>query len=158
MLAATADAADPQVSSLVQVIYASAASHEFSSQELAELLGKARQNNAKRQVTGILFYKDQSFLQVLEGPEHEVNKVYQRISQDSRHNRVTLLLKRNLERRNFGEWRMGFVKNRAENDNLAGFVDYFGRQSFVRLVGDYQRVEELMQGFRDGLWRQHVSD
>ena len=48
----------------------------MSSEELAEILRIARENNAAHDISGMLVYHGGSFLQVLEGPEGAVNSLY----------------------------------------------------------------------------------
>jgi hypothetical protein len=63
-------------SKLIQCIYASAAGRAFDTEELAQLLKVARDNNAKLGLTGMLLYAEGSFFQVLEGPAQVVDALY----------------------------------------------------------------------------------
>jgi hypothetical protein len=54
---------------MFRIVYVSAASEPFSDQQLKELLQKSRQNNVAAGITGMLLYKDGTFMQTLEGPE-----------------------------------------------------------------------------------------
>jgi hypothetical protein len=54
---------------MFHVIYASAASHLLTKAELQAMLQETRETNVQVGVTGMLLYKDGSFLQVLEGDE-----------------------------------------------------------------------------------------
>jgi len=107
---------------LIHLIYASSATRLMSSDELTELLKKSRENNAKREITGMLLYRNGNFVQVLEGPESEVNAVYEIIKKDPRHHDVTLILKRPIEKRDFGEWEMGF--NGVQDKDIAGYSNF----------------------------------
>ena len=53
--------------SIYQLVYISAANHEFTEKELHELLSKARKNNESYGITGMLLYHQGSFIQALEG-------------------------------------------------------------------------------------------
>jgi hypothetical protein len=50
---------------MFHIVYASSALQLFTKPELQTLLEKARQNNAKLNVTGMLLYKDGNFMQAL---------------------------------------------------------------------------------------------
>ena len=50
-----------------QLVYVSAATHAFTKSELLELLNKARANNQRLGITGLLLFKDGDFIQLLEG-------------------------------------------------------------------------------------------
>lgn len=136
---------------LVQVIYASSALAAFTPRDLSELLAKARANNEACGVSGLLVYVEGSFLQVLEGAQDDVSLLYQSITRDSRHGNCRLLLRSEIEEREFGEWSMGFVDPRMVASELAGYVDM--QAGLSHLVQDTQRTKDTLVKFRDGAWR-----
>lgn len=93
---------------LSQLLYASRATHPLSDAELQDLLTLARVNNARLGVTGLLLYCDQSFLQVLEGEEATLTRLYEAIARDPRHTELRLLARGPLVERRHAEWCMGF--------------------------------------------------
>ena len=126
--------------------------------ELRDLLSKARANNKGLGVTGILLYHKQSFFQVLEGHDENVNPLFDQIALDPRHSRVLLLLRKQIEHRNFGDWSMGFIDMEHKAINLPGFVKLLeAKSSFLDLKGDSNLVGRLIDGFQDGQWRQSVQ-
>jgi len=142
----------------IQLIYASAATNLFTPAELRELLRLARIKNQGLDITGMLLYHEGSFLQVLEGPESAVNPLLAAIEQDRRHNKVVLLLRREIKERNFADWKMGFVDVAAQSQSLPGFRDYFKtHNSFLDLLGDPKAVERVVEGFHEGRWRQFIE-
>ena len=143
---------------ITQLVYASAATVEFSSEDLDTLLEGARKNNATLGVTGMLLFKDGSFFQVLEGEADVVKALYDKISLDKRHNNVLMLSNQIIEERNFGEWSMGFVRDQKEIQQLPGFVDFFASShtTFVDLQGDSKRINQILDGFRRGRWRRQA--
>jgi len=143
---------------LIQLIYVSAALKLFAPAELRELLRLARIKNQRLDVTGMLLYHQGSFLQVLEGPASAVNPLLETIGEDQRHHKLMLLLRREIEARNFADWKMGFVDVAAQAQALPGFRDYFkSHSSFMDLMGEPQTVERVVDGFRDGQWRQYIA-
>ena len=93
---------------LVFLLYVSSAVTEFTQADLLELMRKSSGNNAKRNVTGMLLFKDGNFMQVLEGPEAAVKEVHDIISRDPRHKGLITLLKGQQKERQFPNWSMGF--------------------------------------------------
>jgi hypothetical protein len=89
-------------------MYASSASHLMSADELVHLLRQCRENNAPREITGMLLYSDGNFLQVLEGPDAAVDSLLKTIGRDPRHKGMMELLRGELTERQFSEWSMGF--------------------------------------------------
>ena len=101
------------------LIYASSAVKPFSQSELFELLETCRENNTKLGITGMLLYKDGNFMQLLEGEETPVRRLYDKISHDSRHRGEITLLHGFQTDRQFPVWSMGFrdLSRAAETDN-----------------------------------------
>ena len=152
---------ESQEEQLTQLVYVSAACVPFNDEQLDELLAIARRNNGELDVTGVLLYQDGTFFQVLEGAPEAVQALYGKIERDPRHNNVLLLARRMVGERNFGEWRMGFVRERRDIEELPGFVNFFERstvaRTFMDLHGDADRIREILEGFRRGRWRREAA-
>lgn len=65
--------------------------------------------NAGAGITGALMFTEKNFAQVLEGPHHEVATLMERITGDSRHTGVTVVLEDWIEKRLFAEWNMAYL-------------------------------------------------
>ena len=88
---------------MFSIVYVSSAVQPFSQSELIALLESCRKNNAAAGVTGMLLYKEGSFMQVLEGEQTNVQQVFAKIARDPRHAGVSVLLKQNLAARDFDD-------------------------------------------------------
>lgn len=77
--------------------------------EIARILEASKRNNAAAGVTGVLLFSGAAFTQVLEGEAAALERVYDRISQDLRHQQFELLQVTEIDRRAFGAWSMGYV-------------------------------------------------
>lgn len=144
---------------MIQLAYASAATRPFSTQELSELLRKARENNEARGITGLLVHHAGSFFQVLEGEDQIVDEVFHNIKQDPRHDRVMQVMRCEIEERDFKQWRMGFYEANARDLlQMKGFSEFF-QKGFERRPGsvDASRARQLLLAFRDGKWHQNVQ-
>lgn len=75
--------------------------------EINDLIGTCNRNNGRLNVSGLLHYNGDHFLQVLEGGRVEVSALYHRISRDSRHTNIILLGASDVRERMFAEWSMG---------------------------------------------------
>ena len=143
---------------LYQLIYVSTAVQPFGAGELADLLRHARRTNQARGLTGMLLFHEGSFLQVLEGPKHEVLKLYARIERDPRHVTSRVLLRGEIEERSFGGWAMGFYQTRPESvAELAGFRDVVQRDLAEHVRRDPDRARRALLAFRGEGWSRHVS-
>lgn len=108
---------------MFQVLYTSEAGHAFTRDDLALLLTCARQRNAAADLTGMLVFAQNRFLQVLEGRAENVLATFDRIEVDPRHTNITTLFRGNASAgRSFAEWSMGFHLIAGAEDLPPGFV------------------------------------
>lgn len=140
---------------MLQIIYASAATRKISSEELRDILIKARANNEALGVSGMLVYDDGSFIQVLEGPSEAVSALVERIKGDPRHTQFRLLSRRDIEAREFGEWSMGFADTSTETAGLDGFAVH--GPELKLMISDGTRARQVFEQFYDGAWRQSAA-
>jgi len=90
---------------LTQLIYSSKP-FGFDDTILSQILLTARRNNANAHVTGCLICRGDLYLQLLEGPDEAINRLYDSILQDDRHLEVTRRMERETDTRLFGAWAM----------------------------------------------------
>lgn len=90
------------------IIYVSTATREMDGGTLRAILKTSREYNAIHGITGLLFYKEGRFMQLLEGDEADVRKLYRSIVRDERHHKVTTLLEGVESERFFPGWAMAF--------------------------------------------------
>ena len=129
------------------LVYASAGVSEWSPSEVEEMLLRFREKNAQLNITGLLLYKDGSFLQALEGEESVVRELYQRIAIDPRHQQVTLLLEVPIEERSFPDWSMGLrVLSSREANPKEGVKDF--QQAFDAMQ-DHNDILDFLRSFSD---------
>jgi hypothetical protein len=140
---------------VIQLIYRSAAQTSLSQRELADLLTRARTKNAALGLTGMLLYDAGSFLQVLEGEREPLLALYARILLDPRHTDITKLLDREIDERQFGDWKMGFVSVTGLRDALPGYSEFLQLHGEAASSGN-QALRVLSQ-FRDGRFRSQVE-
>ena len=95
---------------LFKIVYCSRATKLPSSTELNALLIQARNFNSANGITGILLYKDGSYLQYIEGEQEVINQLYTSIKRDQRHYNVKTLVSGKIEQRVFHNWHMGFYE------------------------------------------------
>ena len=140
---------------MYQVIYASAAAVPFSESDLSTLLLRARANNQRLGITGLLLYHEGSFLQALEGDEGAVGALFSTISGDKRHDHIVMLLARELDERYFAGWQMGFVSTSSIAKTLPGFSDYLRHRGEPGARAD--AAARVLSAFREGRFRNHVK-
>jgi hypothetical protein len=99
---------------LRQVVYISSATQQFSPEALEELLARARANNERSGITGILLYHDLSFLQIIEGTRDDVDRLMARIRRDPSHSSMRIVQDDSICERDFKSWAMAFRIANAE--------------------------------------------
>jgi hypothetical protein len=100
--------ADLLDTSTFHILYRSQAIGHPTRNELQAILDWSIAYNAQHQLTGLLLYSDQQFVQLLEGPEAAVRLLYARIQQDTRHAQIVTLSDGPGPARLFAEWQMAF--------------------------------------------------
>ena len=107
---------------LWSLTYTSAAARLPTRAELERLMVRARARNQREAITGVLLYYNGSFLQCLEGPEANLQRVYAAICADPLHRRVTELVREPITQREYREWSMAlcFISGdpRGQGDEL----------------------------------------
>ncbi|MEO7214358.1 BLUF domain-containing protein [Mucilaginibacter sp.] len=104
------------------LIYSSYATQPLNDEDLKDLLDKARRRNIFKSVTGVLFYFEGKFIQLIEGEENAVKLLYAAIYNDPRHRNLQLHKEGAISKRNFPDWTMAFKPiSSAEVDGALGF-------------------------------------
>ena len=116
-----------------RLVYVSAASQPFSSADLLTLLSKARTNNQRLGVTGMLLFKDGDFLQLIEGESIAVQSVFATIRADRRHRNITVILEEEGGPRIFEDWSMRFRNlNDPQVHATPGYSHYLNTPSIAK--------------------------
>jgi Sensors of blue-light using FAD len=106
------------------LVYSSIASVGLSEDDLRDILQSSQLRNADLNLTGMLLYCNGKFLQVLEGKKEDVNSLFYKISRDTRHRDLSVLLEGTIGERNFKNWSMGFKSlDVASAREISGFED-----------------------------------
>lgn len=93
---------------MICLVYISSANYMINEREIVSIVNAARINNEKAGITGILLYNNGNFMQLIEGKDDVIKKLYDKISADPRHHTIKLLLREQITHRNFDGWQMGY--------------------------------------------------
>jgi hypothetical protein len=113
---------------LIELSYVSEATNDMGILGLMNLLEDAVHKNKRNGITGVLFYDNRIFGQIVEGYPQHVELIWKAISADPRHSKVQVLDINSLQKRRFSNWSMKFYGS----DEIS------------------QYVPELKMGLRDG--------
>jgi hypothetical protein len=126
---------------IVQLVYASDLPSE-SPIDLENLLVTARARNKKSHVTGYLCFRNNSFLQVLEGTPAAVSAIFSSIANDRRHSNVVLLGYERVVCRRFSTWSMGYVADFGDGQGV--LLRYSGLAEFEPHEMDHRSAIEFL--------------
>lgn len=103
---------------------------------VGDIARRARIFNAAHNITGLLIFDGMRFCQQLEGPQHEVLALIDRISKDWRHTDVTVFHQGLLADRRFQGFALAFTDVADEEvlSRLKGLSGQAGVTAFVELV------------------------
>ena len=110
------------------VVYTSMASPSLSIADLDALVSQARNFNLQENITGVLVYVDEVFVQALEGERTCIQKLYEKICEDERHHSVTTLEDGALKTRRFSGWSMGFEYSIPDDGNSANSLSEHAKE------------------------------
>ena len=134
-----------------QLMYASSARSSLTEDGLTQILSRAQVNNARNGITGILLHSDGNILQVIEGPKPSVDRLYAKIEQDTRHCNLLLLYRKDVEKRDFPRFKMGFRSASREQleRNFPAYTDIVERRRLPKeeLSGLSTRVATFLRAF-----------
>ncbi len=145
--------------SMIQMIYTSAATRKIAPEELQELLLICRRNNIRDDLTGMLLFEDNTFLQVLEGEEEIVGRTYERISHDPRHEKILLIARFEIEERSFHDWEMGFFDaSGGKLLDLPGYSGFLNRKTVeLETTEGGDKAHEVLLNFKQGAWHRPTA-
>lgn len=132
---------------MLSITYISAEAESFSEAALTELLHLCRERNRRAGVTGLLLHRSGSFIQTIEGDDHVVQALFEKIHADRRHRQVTELARTPISNRLFPQWSMGFQRLSPEV-GLEGFEDLLQHRDPAAFAASGQAVHRLHALFR----------
>lgn len=78
--------------------------------EIEKIRKSAKETNSELDITGVLFFHDGQFLQIIEGEEENLHKLMEKIESDPRHISIEYLIDKPVKERGFSNWRMDSFK------------------------------------------------
>ena len=124
---------------MYELLYVSNSVGDWHELRLERLLRECRELNDESQITGLLLFDGETFLQLIEGSRETVLNLYDSICKDPRHENVTAIAGGPVESRRFAQWSMayGYVPECATPEDVCPDE---GPQPDPELVASLQRV------------------
>jgi len=108
------------------LVYISTASNPADFEMLSSVISQVAIKNKEQGISGFLYYKNGTYLQLLEGDFKMVNTLFHKIIEDERHKNVTVIIENKIEQRIFNDYESGFLvpKNEKQNQKLNDYLNY----------------------------------
>ena len=139
---------------LSQLLYVSDLTDSVSLYDLLAIQAVSIRNNARQNITGILFHINGNFVQLLEGEEADIRELFDTICDDPRHETVRLLYIRPADERIFDEWHMAMLDLELHDEEVRRDL-----KELIRIAGspptqsngqaDPPRDVEILYQFRE---------
>ncbi|CAM3729308.1 BLUF domain-containing protein [Polynucleobacter arcticus] len=114
-------------SDLVELKYLSEARATINVLGLTAIVDKSISSNTLHSVTGILFFDQGYFGQILEGARSAVEETWGRIQKDPRHHNIELLAITEIEERRFPKWSMKLFDTQEFSDTFPQFAELLAK-------------------------------
>lgn len=120
---------------IFELIYYSTASPDLSTNDILNILENSRDFNSKNEITGCLLYHNNEFVQLIEGEEEAVKKLYAKIESDKRHSNLIIVIQDNIAGRSFKNWSMAYYKpTNAAAENVSELLFKLNFLALSKLV------------------------
>ncbi len=132
------------------LIYVSTACEKITSNELDSMGLMFAKNNERDNITGLLLYDSQYFLQVLEGEPQAIHNLLDKIIKDTRHRDLKILIESSIDQRNFPHWSMKVANIvRMQSNKTLLHIDPSSNPScYITLI--YRLLsDEIFQSFKE---------
>lgn len=133
------------------LVYISKATRRVTHADLLALAAEAQLRNARCGVTGLLLYSGDHFLQVIEGRDHVLNMLFNKIKPDKRHTDVEQLLYTPTRDRIFGDWAMGVLDISQSKDLDRGMFRFICDQAACDPAAASRAAMTVLKMFRKDL-------
>jgi hypothetical protein len=136
---------------MIRLVYISQAVVGFAEAEVQNILQSSQRNNAANGITGVLVYGGGLFMQVLEGSEHAVLRLYVKILEDRRHSDCRLIHITPTDEQIFKQWSMAVLDSdpldfQRIGELRARRLESVQSQTFTNLMREF--VKKLSGGTR----------
>ena len=128
---------------LISMTYASRANPDVSAKDFNEILKQAQENNAANGITGMLTFNKDYFLQTIEGPRAQINRLLYGLIADQRHYDLQLLETREIKHREWANWSMNYAS--PTEQNAAVYLKYSTTVSFNPYLLNAESANNLMR-------------
>ncbi len=134
---------DETIKLFKSLIYVSNAEVSMDYEKAMDILQVSWRHNHNSDISGMLIYDDNHFVQLLQGPINTVDTLYEKISNDTRHHSIELIGSELLARKDVSGWGMGFINDQEIVNNL--YQKYNIKHSKGLYESEYFELKSLLK-------------
>lgn len=108
------------------------------------MIETCQRNNGRMNVSGLLHYNGDHFLQVLEGGSVEVSALYHRIARDTQHTNIILMACTDMRERMFPSWSMGLHQG-MDKQTREIYMRYFATDDVNPETANVESLLDVVQ-------------
>lgn len=125
---------------IFRLVYISQAANYICYSDIQKIIETAQEHNEMNGLTGALIFKDQHFIQILEGEEHVVFETLGRIIQDRRGHHLRVLVESHSNQRIFDRWPLAFYDGDIDPSRTAHLLN----ELFMTALDQNQKEKEII--------------
>lgn len=119
---------------LSQLVYVSSRNNNCSDAEIEKILSTCQKNNPHIQTTGVLLYSQNKFIQYLEGDSKHLLSLFDKIKNDTRHEKVMMISYGPIKEKTFPSWHMATKKVSGEEIDFRTDITIEDKKVFKYLL------------------------
>jgi hypothetical protein len=136
---------------LAHLAYVSVRKKNCTDHEIEKILASCKTNNAPLDVTGVLIYSENRFVQYVEGESTVLTSLYDKIKKDARHEKAVMISYSPIASRIFPSWQMGSRKLASDDVNFLTDITTEDKAEFKNILSGREtegaKVRDLLVKF-----------
>lgn len=136
---------------LAHLAYVSSRKSNCTDLEIEKILEACQKNNPSLEITGVLLYSKNQFIQYVEGEASKLTELYDKIKKDVRHERTVMLSYGPISSKAFPSWHMGSKKIMSGDVQFDTSITATEKVMFDRLLKgeetEGEKVQKLLTKF-----------
>ena len=112
-------------SPVFHLVYVSKAKQDLCYSDIQDILATSRKRNAELNITGLLIYRDNYFMQLLEGDEPSVRSLMSKIQLDTRHFDINIIVEEKGADRFYQSWSMAYCDGDIRANETTELLELF---------------------------------
>ena len=150
------------MSYLAQLIYRSKATPLFRRGDLPGFISAISLANKRQEMTGMLLFDGEYFLQVIEGRQNSLEDLLKVLKNDPRHESIVVLSLDAIKKRSFQDWGVTMIPLRSKEERAPDWPEVLNDGQILSLPDTFPldgdaRMRSIVDGFLQGRWREDRS-